>query len=215
MHDHRPILVLNGSLRWTTALATLARAARPLIAADGGADALARVGLRPDAVVGDLDSLSTATRAWLGESILIHRTDQDCTDFEKALSHAFTDLGLEQLTVLGALGGRIDHTAGNLGILARESRGPDLVFRSEDEILLATTESLVLDAVPGETWSFWTYSPATMVTLEGLRWPIERQPLAIDHRPSISNEAIAHKLRVIPENGTVVACRNLGDKANP
>ncbi len=210
METHRPVLVLNGRLRWTAPLATLAREARPLLAADGGADTLARIGLRPERVIGDLDSLSTATRTWLGKDSLVHRPDQDRTDFEKALHHAFVDLELERLTVLGALGGRIDHTVFNLGILAREARGPDLVLRGEAEILLATSATLVLDATPGETWSFWTYDTATTVSLEGVRWPVERRPLALHQGPSISNEAIASKVRVVPENGTVVVCRNLG-----
>jgi len=209
MQNLQPILVLNGSLRWTHELANLARDARPLLAADGGANALARLGLRPDAVIGDLDSLTTATRAWLGEHALVHRSDQDSTDFEKALHHIFVDLGLNRLTVLGALGARIDQTVCNLGILAREARGADLVLRSRTEILLATKTSITLTAEAGESWSFWTYDPTASVTLEGVRWPVDRQSLAVDTRPSISNEAVASQVRVVPENGTVVVCRNL------
>ncbi|TFG39747.1 MAG: thiamine diphosphokinase, partial [Candidatus Aminicenantes bacterium] len=50
------VLVANAPLRWTPRLTALATAADVVLAADGGANHLARSGLRPAAVVGDLDS---------------------------------------------------------------------------------------------------------------------------------------------------------------
>ncbi|TFG39126.1 MAG: hypothetical protein E4H44_02685, partial [Candidatus Aminicenantes bacterium] len=61
-----PLLVANGPVRWTEALASLAATADPLLAADGGANHLGRIGLRPAVVIGDLDSITPGIRAWLG-----------------------------------------------------------------------------------------------------------------------------------------------------
>ena len=107
--ERRPVLVAGAPLRWDKRLAVLATSADPLLAADSGADHLARIGLRPAAVIGDLDSISAATRDWLGEEILIPRPEQDRTDLDKALEHAFATLDLVELTVLAAMGGRPDH----------------------------------------------------------------------------------------------------------
>ncbi len=209
MEQPIPILVLNGDLRWTEHLARLAREATLVLAADGGANALTRLGLRPDAVIGDLDSIDTDTRAWIGEDRLIHRPDQDKTDFEKALAFAFEDSGVDRLTVLGALGGRLDHAIGNLGVLAREARGPNLVLITENERVLATATPADLDAISGETWSFWTFDPGVRVTLEGVRWPVKNAPLTVGDHPSISNEATGTHVRVVPTGGPVVVCRLL------
>jgi thiamine pyrophosphokinase len=73
----KPVLVAGAPLLWTPRLAALATSAEPLLAADAGADRLARLGLRPAAVIGDLDSISHSTRTWLGEGVMIHRPDQD------------------------------------------------------------------------------------------------------------------------------------------
>jgi thiamine pyrophosphokinase len=178
------------------------------LAADGGANHLARIGLRPTAVIGDLDSISEPTRAWLTEAVMVERPDQDRTDLDKALEHAFDHLGLEEVTVLAATGGRVDHDLGNLGLLARLSLGQRLVFEGEAHRLLATRSELRLESVPGETWSFWTYDPSVRVFVEGVRWPIEGAALDAGGRPSISNLAVADQVRVRAESGAVIVMQH-------
>ncbi len=203
------VLVANAPLQWTPRMAALAAAADPLLAADGGADHLARIGLVPAAVVGDLDSVRPETLRWLGPERVLERPDQDHTDLEKALHHAFDVLEVAELTVLAALGGRIDHDAGNLGLLARLALGERVVLEDETWRVLALTGRLELDAVPGETWSFWTYDPAVRVTLEGVHWPVVERALDAGGRPSISNRAAAERVTVTAEGGAVVVMRHL------
>ncbi len=209
----RAVLVANAPLEWTPRLAALAAAADPLLAADGGGDHLARIGLAPSALIGDLDSVSPATLSWLGPERVLARPDQDHTDLEKALEHAFGELGLEQLTVLAALGGRVDHDTGNLGLLAALARGEDLVFEGESWRVLAVTGTVELESVPGETWSFWTYDPRVRVTLEGVYWPVTQAPLAAGEHPSISNRATGSRVRVTAPEGAVIVMRHLAAAA--
>lgn len=204
-----PVVVANAPFRWTAELAGLAERADPLLAADGGANRLVRLGLRPVVVVGDLDSLEPATRRLLGEERLLLRPEQDRTDLEKVLHHAVDELGLDRLTVLGAVGGRVDHTQANLGLLARRAAGESLVFRTADELLVGVRGEAELEAVVGETWSFWTYDPVVRVTVTGVRWPVERAALDAGGRPSISNQAVATRVGVVAERGAVVVMRQL------
>lgn len=204
-----PVVVANAPFRWTGELVSLVERADPLLAADGGANRLVRLGLRPAVVVGDLDSLEPATRRFLGEERLLLRPDQDRTDLEKVLHHAVDELGLARLTVLGAVGGRIDHTQANLGLLARYAAGEALVLRTAAELLLAVRGEAELEAVAGETWSFWTYDPSVRVTLTGVRWPVARASLDAGGRPSISNLAVSGRVGVAAEGGAVVVMRQL------
>jgi thiamine pyrophosphokinase len=208
MTDGRPLLVAGAPLNWTPRLAAMAAAAAPLLAADGGADHLARLGLRPAAVIGDLDSISPETRAWLGEESLIERPNQDRTDLDKALEYAFENLGVEHVTVIAALGGRIDHELGNLGLLARLAMGERLVFEGADHRVLAIAGEATLAAHPGETWSFWTFDPFVRVTVVGVRWPLENAAIDVGGRPSISNEATADEVRIRSKGGAVIAVRH-------
>ncbi len=201
------VLVANASLRWTSRLTAIAVGAEQLLAADGGANHLARIGLRPAAVIGDLDSIKATTRAWLGEECLVHRPDQDRTDLDKALTYAIDELGATSITVLAALGGRPDHETGNLGLLARFALGERLVFEAADCRLLAVNGSVSLPAQVGETWSFWTYDPKVTVTLEGVRWPVVEAPLDAGTNPSISNQAVADRIRIHAHGGSVIVAR--------
>ena len=208
MAEGSPLLVANAPLSWTPRLAALAAAAVPLLAADGGANHLARLGLRPAAVIGDLDSISPETRAWLGEALLVERPDQDRTDLDKALEYAFDDLGVDRLTVLAAVGGRLDHDLGNLGLLARLAMGEKLIFEDAGHRILAVAGEAELVAQPGETWSFWTYDPSVRVTVDGVRWPIEDATVDAGGGPSISNEAVGDLVRVHATRGAVVVMRH-------
>jgi thiamine pyrophosphokinase len=201
------LLVANAPLKWNPDLASMAAAASPLIAADGGANHLARLGLRPAAVIGDLDSISADVRAWLGEGFMVHRPDQDRTDLDKALAYAFDELGVERLTVLAALGGRSDHDVANLGLLARLAMGENLVFAASHQTILAVAGEASLASNPGETWSFWTFDPFVRVTIEGVRWPIADAALDAANRPSISNEATQDRISIKTTEGSVIAMR--------
>ena len=191
-------------------MAALAANAEPLLAADGGANHLGRIGLRPEAVVGDLDSITAGIRAFIGEEHMIQRPDQDRTDLDKTLSYAFDELDLEELTVLGATGGRLDHTVSNLGLLARRALGKKLVFLGADNSIIAVTDEIILEAMPGETLSFFTIDPAVRVSIGGVRWPLQDQPLDLVGRPSISNEAVSEEVTIHAEGGAVIAMRWFG-----
>ena len=207
MPDPGPVLVANGPVRWTPALAALAAAAEPLLAADGGANQLGLLGLKPAAVIGDLDSMSPGIRAFVGEERVVDRPDQDRPDLDKALAYALDELGLPSLTVLGAGGGRLDHAVVNLGLLARRALGERLRFLAADHQVVAVAGPAVLPAATGETWSFFTFDPAVRVTLAGVRWPVDAAPLDLAGRPSISNHAVADAITISTEGGAVVAVR--------
>jgi len=207
MTDRRALMVANAPLHWHPRIASLAASAEPLLAADGGANHLARLGLRPTAVVGDLDSIHAETRAWLGEEIMVHRPSQDRTDLDKAIEYAFDEIGITNLTVLAALGGRTDHDFANLGLLSRLAMGERLVFEGDDQRVLAVAGEAELPACPGETWSFWTFDPTVHVTIDGVRWPLDDAPIDAAGHPSISNKAVDDRIRIRATGGSVVVMR--------
>src|SRR3954470_12794406 len=94
------------------------RAADLLIAADGGALPLLRAGIVPQVVIGDMDSISTAGLAELeahGVTPQRFPREKDETDLELALLHTAT-AGATKIDILGALGGRWDHTLANVAL---------------------------------------------------------------------------------------------------
>ena len=94
-----------------------------LLAADGGAHHALALDLVPHVVIGDLDSLTEDGQARLrsaGARFITHPKAKDETDLELALTYAIQQ-GAEEILILGALGGRLDHTLANLLLLTNPS----------------------------------------------------------------------------------------------
>ena len=106
------LLICNGSETgpW---LKKLARQVDFVLAADAGADRALAAKIRPDAVIGDLDSVSPLTRQSLKDVAFLHIKRQDNTDLEKALDWIAAQK-FDTCFIAGATGGRLDFTLGNI-----------------------------------------------------------------------------------------------------
>lgn len=94
-----------------------AKTADYIIAADGGTEVLMQNNITPDLFVGDCDSVSDKHFSKLENTDkIILPAQKDKTDLEEALDCAIKR-GAAHVSILGALGKRLDHTLGNLQIL--------------------------------------------------------------------------------------------------
>lgn len=198
------VVVANGPLAWSEELVGLVRGADLVLAADGGANHLARIGVRAEAVVGDLDSIKASVRAWLGEARIVHQPDQETTDLHKTLSFAFDERGARSVTVIAATGGRLDHALENLGLLARFSARGGVEFRGEDGRILAVRGSAEFETAPGQTVSLLPLGRCERVATRGLRWPLRGEPLDLAGRTGVSNVAVGERIGVEVEGGVLL-----------
>lgn len=145
-----------------------ALALAPVVAAaDSGADRALAAGLMPEAVIGDLDSLSPQTRAAIPSDRLHRIAEQETTDFEKALLRIAAPFVLG----VGFAGTRIDHLLAALNTLVRLRRPPCLLLAGED-LAFAAPPALSLGLPPGTRLSLCPLGPVTG-TSRGLGWPID------------------------------------------
>ena len=89
-----------------------------VIAADEGFDNARSLGIHVDLLVGDLDSASPGA-ADQAPAVERHPVDKDETDLELALAAAL-NAGMTSVTVVGTIGGRVDHALGNLLVVAAD-----------------------------------------------------------------------------------------------
>jgi len=160
------------------------------IAVDSGADHLLNAGLTPRAVIGDLDSLSRKARALFADR-LCHIEEQSTTDFEKAL----TRVDAPAVLGIGFTGGRLDHVLSVLNVMMRHPDRPVVLADREDASFLAHAGDTVLDLPEATRVSIMPLIPAT-VTLGGVVWPFDAQPLAVDGFTSPSNAALGGDVTV-------------------
>jgi len=152
-----------------------------LVAADGGGDRALAMGLMPDAVIGDMDSLSAEGRAALGDRV--HEIpEQDSTDFGKCLMHVAADFYLG----LGFTGMRLDHTLATMAYVAARPDQRVILF-AEEEVIFCAPKRLELDLPVGMRFSLFPFGTVTGRSM-GLRWPIDGITFTPSGRVGTSNE---------------------------
>ena len=156
-----------------------------LIAADGGLRHLAHWKLTPDLLVGDLDSLEE-----IPEGVPCKRfpREKDATDLSLALDEAMAR-GYRHIVLTGAWGGRPDHAAGNLQLLAKAAhRGcfAQLLCGGFTATALAGGSALALCG-NGTVSVFAWGGQATGVAIRGLQYPLENADLRDDTPLGVSN----------------------------
>lgn len=154
-----------------------------LVAADGGADAAIALGQLPELAIGDFDSISDSARAALGPDRLHHMTEQESTDFDKALRHVAAAFTL----AVGFAGARLDHTLAAFNVLARHPARRCVLLGDHDVAFLAPRE-LRLRLAPGTRLSLFPMAPVKGQGT-GLRWPLEGFDFAPGGVIGTSNEA--------------------------
>ena len=154
-----------------------------LVAADGGAGSALAAGMVPDAVIGDLDSLSPAARAAI-DAVRIHAIDeQESTDFEKALR----SVSAPGVIAVGFTGARLDHELAAFNALLKRPDFPCVLMGKRD-IVFAAPRQFSLTLEPGARVSLFPMAPVTGRST-GLRWPIDGLQFAPDTRIGTSNRA--------------------------
>lgn len=174
-------IILAGGAPFSAAL--LARARRyadEIIAADGGADRLLRLGVTPRAVIGDLDSISASARHSLQDR-LFPIPEQETTDFDKALRSVVAPFVL----ALGFQGARLDHGLAVLNTLVRYADRRVLVLGAQDVIFHAPAR-VKMSLPVGTRLSLFPMAAVTGRST-GLRWPIDGLAFAPDGIIGTSN----------------------------
>ena len=160
-------VTLAGGGGFSLKLLDIARAVAPtVVAADGGADRLLRLGCVPQAAIGDLDSISAPARLRLKDR-LFPILEQTTTDFDKALRSIAAPFVLG----VGFSGARLDHGLAVLNGLARHPDKRCLLLGPRDLTFLAPRD-LTLRLPVGSRLSLFPMGPV-QGTSQGLRWPLQ------------------------------------------
>jgi thiamine pyrophosphokinase len=196
-----------------------------VIAADGGWEKAAAIGVRPDLLVGDGDSLPEGRFVELtAEGVAIERAavDKDESDAELAILAALLR-GATHVTIVGALGGRrLDHALANIGLLALPNPSD-----AEIELLDGTSRVRLLRA-PGEggaSASCRLLGPvgelvsllpqgvaAVGVTTAGLLYPLNDETLVPGPARGLSNVSTAAEASVTLRSGCLLVIETRSDE---
>lgn len=167
----------------------------PAVAVDSGADALHAAGVRPDVIIGDMDSISDPG-GWPEATRMLEITEQDTTDFEKALYTTSASLYL----AFGFLGKRLDHSLAALHCLAKFRTRKSIVLVDSVDLMFAPAVPLHIALPPGSRFSINPLAPVTFLSSTGLRYPLDGLTLEAGVAIGASNTVTGSTVSVDPEN---------------
>ena len=160
----------------------------PLIAADGGADALLKIGRWPDLGIGDMDSAGPLP----DDLPKLPLAGQDDTDFEKCLSRIHAPL----IVGLGFLEGRLDHTLAAMHALTALPHDRPVMLVGDTDLVLRLRGDIAFEAEPRDRVSVWPLGVQAFHSSTGLKWPLNGLQMAPGRQIGTSNLAAGGTVRI-------------------
>ncbi len=169
-------LFLGGDLVATPQIRKVICEAVVIGAANGGAERALKLGYEPTFVVGDLDSISEATiRRLKNTDIYPYAPDKDKSDSELALEHMLS-FSPQELIILGAVGGRLDHALANLYLLSLIPSKVDAKILMKDGEIYFTRKKLKFSGDIGDLVSILPQGPrGARIKIEGFYYSLNHE----------------------------------------
>lgn len=186
-----PLLIVGGGRVEADLLADLAKRAAGLVGADSGGDVLLDCGLVPDAVIGDMDSVSDRDR-FPPHTQIVALAEQDTTDFEKCLRATRAPVTI----AVGMTGGRFDHTLAALHAVAQNAPHRKIVLVDEHDLALGVAGSLTLEVGAGARVSVYPLGRTRFAQSEGLYYPLDGLSMEQGKSIGTSNRAVSDVVRI-------------------
>ncbi len=212
------VIIAGGTLdatrtpSWSRQIQALLKTADLIVAADSGASHLKKNGYLPHVIIGDLDSIDPDTLAFFRKNqvpVYAHSSRKNSTDTELCIEYARAK-GATRITLLGATGTRLDHTLANiLLLLPLADAGISARILDEKNELQVVTDRADLTGTPGDLVSLIPLTPTVRgVTLKGLSYPLENQPLVMGSTLGVSNFFSGSTAQITIRSGTLLVVRS-------
>ena len=182
-----------------------------IICCDGGARHFQNSAIKPDVIIGDMDSIDTDQLAEYSDEkikIIKHPPEKDSSDTELALDYAL-NLRAERIFIWCALGGRIDHTLANvfLLIMAQKKKIETVLIDDYCEVFLLNRKNIFVNE-KGKTVSFFALtSEVKGITLSGFFYPLKNGTLKMGESRGISNVISGARASIKIEKGKLLVVK--------
>ncbi|GAB6139145.1 thiamine diphosphokinase [Halanaerobaculum tunisiense] len=209
----RVIAIVNGALTGEKEFyQNYIQAEDKVVCADGGANYAHELGLTPDLIIGDLDSITQEIKQkyqTLGVEFKKFTVEKDKTDTQLLLEELIIK-GYKKIIVLAAVGNRLDHTLANLYLLEKLST-PTVEIKfvtSQQTTELITNQKIITDQI-GATVSLLPLTKQVQgVTLKGFKYPLTETTLTRGSSLTISNTIQAKNAKISLKQGKVLVIIN-------
>jgi thiamine pyrophosphokinase len=179
-----------------------------IITADSGTQYAMDIGIRPDIIVGDMDSIDKELLESISDKnidIIKFNPEKDYTDTEIAVNHAMK-VSPEEIIIFGALGDRLDHTLSGIYLLkyCLDKGYKAKVIDKKNEISLIK-DSVTITGKKGDIVSLipLTERVAGVIT-DNLYYPLKSEDLHLGSSRGVSNVMNGDEASVKIESGLLL-----------
>ena len=202
-------MILNGNIKNLERLKELVQESDFILAADGGTNYCLKISLMPHMVIGDLDSISEdILRQIYKHNIPIHKfpTKKDKTDAELSIDYLIGE-GFKDITIVGAIGSRIDHSLANILLLTKLNQkgvngkivdDNNTVYLVDKELILTKDENSFLSIIP-------ITNSGIVITLKGFEYELDKVGIDFGSSYGVSNKIIKNKGYIVLNKGQCLA----------
>jgi len=212
LQPKRIVIIANGDLENPKFYRELLREDDYIICADGGSHHARTLGLTPDLIIGDLDSvdpLALPKAGALKPEVIRYPPTKDHSDLELAVEHA-VKLKPGEILMIGALGGsRVDHSLFNLMLLRRPliAQIPARIIDCNQELFMIS-DQLTLEGQSGDYLSLFPLTADVEgVTTTGLKYPLDHETLEFASSRGLSNELFGARASVSIARGILLVIK--------
>ena len=170
-----------------------------IIAVDGSANKLIDLGIIPDVIIGDFDSLQTKR---IKNVKLIETPDQNKTDFRKTLDWCI-EKKIFNISIFGISGKSDDHFLANYYTLCDFSEKISWRAFTDFSVISPCTGNREFESFKGQKVSFFCMKGSSTITSKNLEYPLKSYQL----KPSdeaVRNIAIADQFAIESTNTILV-----------
>lgn len=193
---------------------------RKVIATDGAADHLRQLNLRPDVIIGDFDSinplpweivktydqLTDDDVPYFGhdETTIVPSKNQGKTDLQKAIEYC-DNIGASHITIICALGGRLDQHEANLRQLRRNylKQRIILMHSNQESIRYAKDETVNFHGLPGDYCGILAF-PQAVISTHGLVYEAQQLRLNFGIVEGTNNQLKMDQVEVMVEGEALI-----------
>jgi thiamine pyrophosphokinase len=143
-----------------------------IVCCDGSVENLIAAGFQPDAIVGDMDSISAELKTRFADRIFIDE-NQDTNDLTKAVEWC-RQMNYNDIVILGGTGKREDHTLGNISLLADYVSYMNVIMVTDTGVIRPLIKRSSIPSFPGQQVSIFSIDPETEITSYGLKYPLNK-----------------------------------------
>ena len=144
-----------------------------VIATDGAWNQCQMLGIDPDVILGDMDSMTNYTSHSAPDHKMLYIADQNTTDGEKAIRYAL-DKGYSELRLVGVIGTRLDHSLYHIQLMqGYHSQFTKITGYTATEVCFIATSKQRIRGQPQQRLSLLNLSSTELqVRTQGLGWPV-------------------------------------------